>query len=272
MKKSTILSGLVGLGLLVACTPGSAGVANKKSLTTEKEQASYSIGVDLARSVERIEDIDSVLDMAVLFQGFNDKVTGKELLLADSARMAVLQEFGKKLYEESKKKATAKASEYLETNKAKEGVKVTESGLQYRVITEGKGPKPTKDDVVTAHYVGKLVDGTEFDSSIKRGKPVDFPVTRVIPGWTEALQMMPVGSKWELVVPPELGYGERVRPGGKIPPNAVLVFEVELVAIKDAKATSAAPAAKPAAKPAVKPAAASASAQPAEAKAAEAAK
>lgn len=255
MKKSILVSGILALTVLSACTPKGTGVAAKKSLETDKDKASYSIGVDLARSMERVENIDSVLDMSVLFQGFNDKVQGNKLLLEDSVRVKVLQEFGKKLYEEQKKKSAAKATEYLETNKKKEGVQVTASGLQYKVITEGKGPKPTKDDVVTAHYEGKLIDGKVFDSSIKRGKPVDFPVTRVIPGWTEALQMMPVGSKWELVVPPELGYGERVRPGGQIPPNAVLVFEVELISIKDSKA-AAKPAAAPAAKPAAKPAAA----------------
>lgn len=236
MKKSTLLSGVVALGMLAACTPGAKGVANKTTLADEKEQASYSIGVDLARSVERIDDIDSVIDISILFQGFNDKVNGKELILDDTTRANVLREFGKKLMESQKAKASSKAAEYLEKNKAKEGVQVTASGLQYKVLKEGTGPKPTKDDVVTAHYVGTLIDGTEFDSSIKRGKPIDFPVTRVIPGWTEALQLMPVGSKWQLVVPPKLGYGERVRPGGKIPPNAVLVFEVELLAIKDTQA------------------------------------
>lgn len=255
MNKSTLLSGVVALGMLAACTPKANGVASKTELKDDREKASYSIGVDLARSIERIEDADSVLDISVLFQGFNDKVNGKELLLDDTTRVKVLNEFGKKIMEGQKTKAIAKAKEYLEKNKAKEGVQVTASGLQYKILKAGTGPKPTKDDVVTAHYQGKLIDGTEFDSSIKRGKPIDFPVTRVIPGWTEALQLMPVGSKWELVVPPELGYGERVRPGGKIPPNAVLVFEVELLAIKDPKAAQ--PGAQPAAKPAatVKPAA-----------------
>lgn len=266
MNKSILLSGIFALGMLASCTPGAQGVANKTTLADEKEQASYSIGVDLARSVEQIDDLDSMIDLSILFQGFNDKVNGKGLLLDDSTRMNVLREFGKKIMESQKAKATVEAAEYLSKNKAKEGVQVTASGLQYKILKEGKGAKPTKEDAVTAHYVGTLVDGTEFDSSIKRGKPVDFPVTRVIPGWTEALQMMPVGSKWQLVVPPELGYGDRVRPGGKIPPNAVLVFEVELLAIKEPEnAKSSAATAKSAAAIAAAAKAAAVKAAPAKA-------
>ena len=118
----------------------------------------------------------------------------------------------------------------LEKNKANPKVKVTKSGLQYEVIKEGKGPKPKATDKVSVHYVGTLIDGTEFDSSVKRGQPAEFPVGGVIPGWVEALQLMPVGSKWRLVIPGNLAYGERGA-GAQIGPNAVLVFEVELLKI-----------------------------------------
>jgi len=120
---------------------------------------------------------------------------------------------------------------FLEENKSKDGVKVTESGLQYRVITEGAGASPTANDFVTVHYAGRLIDGQEFDSSYARGEPATFPAGRLIKGWTEALQMMKPGDKWELVIPSELAYGERGA-GGVIPPNATLVFDVELLAVK----------------------------------------
>ena len=118
---------------------------------------------------------------------------------------------------------------FLIKNKSKNGVKTSDSGLQYEVITEGKGKKPKSDDVVKVHYKGTLIDGTEFDSSYKRNSPAEFPVTAVIRGWTEALQMMPVGSKWKLYIPPDLAYGEAGRPS--IPGNSVLIFEVELLDI-----------------------------------------
>lgn len=143
--------------------------------------------------------------------------------------------------EENKKKG----SEYLEKNKSAEGVKVTASGLQYKVEKEGDGKTPVKTDTVKAHYKGTLVDGTQFDSSYDRGQPAEFPVQGVIPGWSEALQMMKVGSKYKLFVPPELAYGASGRPG--IPANSVLVFEVELIDIVKADGGKPAAPAAPAA-------------------------
>jgi len=125
-----------------------------------------------------------------------------------------------------------KGKAFLEANSKKEGVKVTESGLQYRVLKEGDGAMPKNSDTIEAHYHGTLIDGTVFDSSYDRGTPASFPVNGVIKGWTEALQMMKTGSIWELVIPSELAYGANPRPGGKIGPNEVLVFKVELLAIK----------------------------------------
>ena len=120
---------------------------------------------------------------------------------------------------------------FLAQNKTRPGVTTTQSGLQYKVIKQGTGPKPKATDKVTVHYEGKLIDGTVFDSSLKRGQPISFDVTGVIPGWTEALQLMPVGSTWQLFIPSELAYGEHPRPGGPIGPNAVLTFEVQLLKI-----------------------------------------
>lgn len=241
MKKILVLSSaLVSIVMLSACTPqATGGVASKKSLDTDKDKASYSVGVNMAQSFKGSE---TVVDMSVLFQGFQDQIAGKDLLLSDSLRTAAVQALGKSMQEARVANVKIKGDSVLAANKAKEGVVVTESGLQYRIIAAGTGEKPQASDLVTAHYEGKLVDGTVFDSSKKRGKPIDFPVSGVIPGWTEALQLMPVGSKWELVIPAALAYGDRSNPRSPIPPGSVLIFEVELLAIKG-PASAAVPAA-----------------------------
>jgi FKBP-type peptidyl-prolyl cis-trans isomerase FklB len=122
--------------------------------------------------------------------------------------------------------------DWLETNKSRPGITILDSGLQYEVITMGEGPRPTVTQTVTCHYEGKLIDGTVFDSSVKRGQPASFPLKAVIKGWTEGLQLMPVGSKWRFFIPPQLAYGER-QAGAHIAPNSTLIFEVELLGIKD---------------------------------------
>lgn len=200
----------------------------------KKDKVSYSIGADIGKNLKRSE-LDINPDM--LAKGISDAISGNKSLMTDEEMTASLQE----LQGEMQAKMTAKAAEaasknkeagekFLAENKTKEGVKTTASGLQYKVITEGKGEKPKATDTVSVHYSGKLIDGTEFDSSIKRGEPAEFPVNQVIPGWTEALQLMPVGSKWQLVIPSGLAYGENAPP--QIGPNQVLVFEVELLGIK----------------------------------------
>jgi FKBP-type peptidyl-prolyl cis-trans isomerase len=141
------------------------------------------------------------------------------------------KDVGKGLSEKNKKEGEA----FLSENKKKEGVRILPSGLQYNVITAGKGKKPKVTDTVTTHYRGTLIDGTEFDSSARRGKPATFPVNGVIPGWTEALQLMEEGAKWEVFIPPGLAYGERGTPGGPIGPNATLIFEIELISIQEKK-------------------------------------
>ena len=207
------------------------------ALTTTKQKASYAIGMNWGTGLHR-QGID--VDSAALIQGMKDALAGgKTLLTEDEARAALMQ-----LQKEMQEKQQAKAAQegeankkegdaFLAANKTKEGVVTLPSGLQYKILKEGTGPKPTASDSVVCNYKGTLINGTEFDSSYKRGEPATFPVTGVIKGWTEALQLMPVGSKWQLFIPPDLAYGPRGTPGGPIGPNATLIFEVELISIKD---------------------------------------
>ena len=207
------------------------------ALTTSKQKASYAIGMNWGTGLHR-QAID--VDSAALIQGMKDALAGgKTLLTEDEARSALMQ-----LQKEMQEKQQAKAAQegeankkegdaFLAANKSKEGVVTLPSGLQYKILKEGNGPKPTATDSVVCNYKGTLINGTEFDSSYKRGEPATFPVTGVIKGWTEALQLMPVGSKWQLFIPPDLAYGPRGTPGGPIGPNATLTFEVELISIKD---------------------------------------
>lgn len=204
------------------------------ALSTSKEKQSYALGMNIASGLRR----DSVdLDEAALLQGIRDELDGKAKLSTDQA-VAELKELTAEvraqdaIREQQAAEANMKEGEaFLAANKSKPGVMTTPSGLQYKVEKEGAGPKPTAADTVVCNYRGTFIDGKEFDSSYKRGKPATFPVGGVIKGWTEALQMMPVGSKWELFIPPNLAYGPRGA-GGVIGPNETLVFEVELLSIQ----------------------------------------
>jgi FKBP-type peptidyl-prolyl cis-trans isomerase FklB len=211
-----------------AAKPGTT-VAKKPTvltLTTQKQKASYAIGLNIGKSMRK----DSVeVDPNILLRGMKDGLAGaKPLLTDDEAKAAMVQ-----LQTDLRKQLEEKMQSFLDANKTKDGVVVLPSGLQYKILKEGTGPKPTAADSVVCNYRGTLIDNTEFDSSYKRGQPVTFPVTGVIKGWTEALQLMPVGSKWQLVIPGDLAYGARGGPQGSgIPPNATLVFEVELMSIQ----------------------------------------
>jgi FKBP-type peptidyl-prolyl cis-trans isomerase FklB len=209
--------------------------ASELTLTTDKDKDSYAIGMNIGKSLHR----DAVeVDPAILLRGLKDAMAGgKTLLTEEQAKtaMAALQAQVRKAQEE---KATVAAETnkkegdaFLAENKTKDGVVTLPSGLQYKIVTEGSGPKPTASDSVVCNYRGTLLNGTEFDSSYKHGEPITIPVGRVIKGWSEALQLMPVGSKWELFIPPDLAYGPRGA-GNDIGPNATIVFEVELVSIK----------------------------------------
>jgi FKBP-type peptidyl-prolyl cis-trans isomerase FklB len=206
------------------------------TLKTQKDKASYAIGLNIGKSMHK----DSVdVDTAILLRGLKDGLAGTKPLLTDDearAAMVALQADLRKKQEEKmvvQGEANKKQGEaFLAENKTKDGVVILPSGLQYKILTEGTGPKPTAADTVVCNYKGTLIDNTEFDSSYKRGQPATFPVSGVIKGWTEALQLMPVGSKWQLFIPSDLAYGARGGPGGGIGPNATLVFEVELMSIQ----------------------------------------
>jgi FKBP-type peptidyl-prolyl cis-trans isomerase FklB len=215
---------------------GTAKTAAPLTLTTPKQKASYAIGMNIGKNLKR----DSVdIDPAVLSRGLKDALAGGKLLLTDDEAKAALTalQMDVRAKEEAKTKAVAvenkKTGEaFLAANKTKEGVVTLPSGLQYKIITAGTGPKPTADDTVLCHYRGTLVDNTEFDSSYKRKEPLKIPVGGVIKGWTEAIQLMPVGSKWQLFIPSDLAYGDRGAPGSPIGPNSTLIFEVELISIE----------------------------------------
>jgi FKBP-type peptidyl-prolyl cis-trans isomerase FklB len=204
-------------------------------LKTPKDKASYAIGMNIGKGLHK----DSVdVDPAILLRGLKDGMAGGKTLLTDdeakSAMVAIQADLRKK--QEAKMAIVGDANkkegdDFLAANKTKEGVVTLPSGLQYKILKEGTGPKPSASDSVVCNYKGTLIDNTEFDSSYKRGQPATFPVGQVIKGWTEVLQLMPVGSKWQVFVPSDLAYGPRA-PGGAIGPNATLIFEIELLSIQ----------------------------------------
>lgn len=235
---TTILFGVLTLPLIV----NAADSAADQPLETNKDKVSYSIGLDLGKYLTNMK---GKIDYEILKQGIDDGFSGAEPRLGQEEMAAAQQEFAAALQveqeaklEEMKQKNIAAGQVYLEDNKAKEGVVTTDSGLQYEVLVAGAGQKPTPEDTVKVDYVGTLIDGTEFDSSITRGEPVTFPVGQVIPGWTEALQLMPVGSKYRVTIPASLAYGEAGAPP-VIEPNSVLVFEIDLLGIEEPPAETA---------------------------------
>jgi FKBP-type peptidyl-prolyl cis-trans isomerase FklB len=213
-----------------------------KGFADQKEQTSYAIGQYTGSHWKRqgLETGDINIDRFI--EGFRDVILDGNPRLDEQEMNVALRALNTELrgrFEEKRRvfgeKNKAEGEAFLAQNKTKPGVKTTPSGLQYKVISEGAGPNPTPTDNVTVHYRGTLIDGTEFDSSYKREKPQTFRASGVIPGWTEALQMMNPGAKWQLVIPPDLAYGERGG-GATIGPNAVLVFDVELLSIQKAEA------------------------------------
>jgi len=227
---------------------GSVGAADAPKLSEQKEKVSYSIGMDIGNNLKR-QSIE--IDPDILAQGVKDAMSGGQTLLTSEEARETLTALQKDLMakaQERKNQAAEKNKQegeaYLAENKKKEGVVTLPSGLQYRVVKAGDGPSPKETDTVETNYRGSLIDGTEFDSSYKRGQTAVFPVKGVIPGWTEALQLMKVGGKWQLFVPPELAYGERGT--GPIGPNATLIFDVELVSIQEDAAGESAGQGKPA--------------------------
>jgi len=241
MKKS--LLGIVLMALLTLACQGQAG--EKVSLDSDRAKESYAIGYSIGEDFKQ-QEIE--VDTRVLAQGMADAIAGGEAMLSEEERLKVFSALQQRMMEkqqamvaERQKEIAAQAEKnlaegktFLEENAKKKGVVTLKSGLQYQVLKEGKGTPPLKQDNVTVHYHGTLVDGTVFDSSVERGEPTTFPVGGVIPGWVEALQLMKPGAKWKLFVPAELAYGERGA-GPVIGPNAVLVFEVELLGVNQEK-------------------------------------
>ncbi len=223
----------IAVGVMLVVTGVYA--ADEVTLKTQKDKVSYSMGLNLGKSLMR-QPFE--VDMDIFLRGFNDAVHKRKPLMTDQemreTEIAFQKEMGEKQAQMMKAVAEKNKKEgetFLAENKKKEGVKTLPSGLQYKVITEGKGASPKATDTVTVNYKGTLIDGTEFDSSYKRGQPATFPVNGVIKGWTEALQLMKTGSKWQLFIPSDLAYGDKGA-GPQIGPNAVLIFEVELLSIK----------------------------------------
>jgi len=207
-------------------------------LKTQRDKVSYSMGLDIGRMF-KMQGVD--VDLELVTRGLKDAYTGSQSLLTDEEMQEVLTNFKKEFIAKQQELAKQQGEKnkreggiFLETNKKKEGVQTLPSGLQYKVLKAGAGKKPTATDTVTVHYRGTLIDGKEFDSSYRRGKPATFPVNGVIPGWTEALPLMEEGAKWELFIPSNLAYGERGA-GRDIGPNATLIFEVELISIEEKK-------------------------------------
>ncbi len=223
---------IVPLCIILAGSPVFAG--EKAELKTQKDKLSYAIGMDMGGSLKR-NAID--VDIDALVKGLKDALAGGKMMMTEQEQRETLMAFQKEFQAKQQEKMKALAEKnkkegeaFLAENKKKPGVKTLPSGLQYKVITEGKGASPKETDTVTVNYRGTLIDGTEFDSSYKRNEPATFPVKGVIKGWTEALQLMKEGAKWQLFVPAGLAYGERGA-GGVIGPNATLIFEVELLKI-----------------------------------------
>ena len=227
--------------LLVAagCTAGEKSSESKKvELTSVKDKVSYGIGMSMGRDFanQKIE-----VDPVILAQGIKDILAGGPTLMTDEEAQTTLMNFQQEMMAKQEaevqamgEKNQAAGAAFLAENGTKEGVVTLPSGLQYKVLNEGTGKSPAKEDTVTVNYRGTLIDGTEFDSSYKRGEPATFPVGGVIPGWTEALQLMKEGAKWQLFIPADLAYGERGA-GPVIEPNSTLLFDVELISIQNDK-------------------------------------
>jgi FKBP-type peptidyl-prolyl cis-trans isomerase FklB len=217
--------------------PAASTAAKPVTLDTDKDKQSYAIGLNIGKSMKK-DGVD--VNSELLAKGIRDAVSGATPLLTDEQVGTVLNQLQvevrkhqQEAFDAAKQKNKEEGDAFLAANKSKPDVVTLPSGLQYKVIQNGDGPKPTAADTVVCNYRGTLVNGTEFDSSYKSGKPATFPVSRVIKGWTEALQLMPVGSKWQLYVPPTLAYGDRGTPnGGPIGPEETLIFDVELVSIQ----------------------------------------
>ncbi len=227
--KLKVLTLALGLGVF-AFSSCDKKVDTQMPLNSTVDSVSYSIGASFGMNL--LQNSLTDVNQDALLAGLNAALTKEDLRIEQRAAGAIINKYIKELKEKVGEANKADGIKYLEDNKVKEGVVTTESGLQYKIITAGTGAIPTTSQKVKVHYRGTTIDGNEFDSSFKRNEPIEFPVTGVIKGWTEALQLMPVGSKWELYIPSDLAYGPRGA-GANIGPNSTLIFEVELLDIID---------------------------------------
>lgn len=234
-RKETHLNSWIA-GLIILGLSGAQLAAQQKTaLKTQKDKVSYCIGIDIGRNFKQ-QQIE--INPEILIKGMKDVLAGASLSMTDDEMREVMMAFQSemmgKMEERSKhagEKNKTEGETFLTENKKKPGIVTLPSGLQYKILVEGKGKKPSLKDTVTAHYRGTLIDGTEFDSSYKRGEPASFAVTGVIKGWTEVLQLMKVGSKWQVYIPSHLAYGDRAA-SQEIGPNSTLIFEIELIAVQ----------------------------------------
>ena len=237
MTSGPRVAALSSLLLALACSGGGAPSADSAALDTNDQKAAYGIGMNMGTQLQAANER---LDRAAFMRGFEDGLQGAESQVPDAEVQAALMEFGSQLeaqanaarVQEGEENAAA-GTAYLAQNRAKAGVTTTASGLQYEVLRAGTGPRPSASSVVRIHYRGTLIDGTEFDSSYGRGEPAEFPLGGVIAGFSEALQLMPVGSQWRIVIPSEIAYGPEG--SGPIGPSSTLIFEIELLEIVDAE-------------------------------------
>lgn len=232
MLSTRLALAFMATAFITAC---SNGQRDRVQLTNEIDSLSYAIGSDIGGNF-KAQKLDNV-NIDALAMGLRDGIDSASMLSEEEVQM-VINAYMMKLKEERMATERAEAEEnrmkgeqFLAENAKREGVVTTASGLQYEVVTMGTGAKPTADSKVKVHYTGRLIDGSVFDSSVERGQPIEYPVGGFVRGWQEALQLMPVGSKWKLYIPSDLGYGPQAGPGGKIPGNSVLVFDLELLEI-----------------------------------------
>ncbi len=232
---------LAGPALVLIFLAGQTAAQEASALKDQKDKLSYSLGVEIAKNLKQLQGYSVELNQDLVLQGVKDAFSGGKTLMSDEEIKETLSGFQKEMIAKQKEafkklgeKNKAEGEAFLAENKKKEGVVTLASGLQYKVITSGSDKKPKPTDTVKVHYKGTLINGTEFDSSYRHGEPAGFQVNTVIPGWTEALELMGEGAKWQVFIPSNLAYGERGA-GGQIGPNATLIFEIELISIEEQK-------------------------------------
>ena len=232
--KNLLVIAFVGL-FAAACSQNAVNLGGKTKMKNEKDSASYALGANVASSLNSRSGVED-LNYTAFINGMKDAFEKNDLQIKEEDQTKIIQSYLSELRKKRNQKNLEEGRAFLSKNEKKKDIKTTESGLQYKVIKEGEGDSPDASDTVKVHYVGKNIDDEVFDSSRERGEPVEFPVNRVIPGWTEGLQLMKEGAKYKFYIPSELAYGKRSPRGSKIEPNETLIFEVELIEVTKGEA------------------------------------